>query len=245
LSAPGDAAAVRWPAPVLVGTLLGSLVAGRLESGLACVGLAALAAAAAGAQAPSLPWWRPLAIGFAIAIGLNLVLTPGTSWGWRLPFGLVATREGLAAGALLSLRVLGAAVSVHGLRAAWPGERAADEIARVLRPLERVKVPVREAHAMVGLALRFVPLLGDEARRIARIQDLRAGSPPRGPVAWLERRRAAAVPMLVSTLERAERVGLALEARHYRLRPIPDGEGWGAGAWVGLAIAGGALLWRS
>jgi energy-coupling factor transporter transmembrane protein EcfT len=48
------------------------------------------------------------------------------------------------------------------------------------------------------------------------VQDLRAGRPPRGAREWWQRRRAAAVPTLVSSLERAERVALALEARGYR-----------------------------
>src|SRR5206468_12197591 len=111
--------------------------------------------------------------------------------------------------------------------AAWPGERAADAVARLLGPLERLRVPVREARAMLGLSLRFAPLLQAEARRIARVQDLRAGRPPRGAGEWLTRRRAATVPLMVGALERAERVALALEARHYRLRPPGAVAGWG------------------
>ena len=111
---------------------------------------------------------------------------------------------------------------------------------------------------MLGLALRFAPLLQTESRRIARVQDLRAGRPPRGPREWLQRRRAATVPFMVGTLERAERVALALEARHYRVRPPGAAVGWedagrpaharaGGPGWVllGGALAAFALLWRS
>jgi energy-coupling factor transport system permease protein len=137
--------------------------------------------------------------------------------------------------------------SLQGLRAAWPGERAADQMARWLAPLERVRIPVRDLRTVVGLALKFAPLMGSEGRRIARVQDLRAGRPPRGAAEWWQRRRAAAVPTLVSSLERAERVALALEARGYRSRPLDLAKdrahptGWGV---VGVAVAGVALLWR-
>jgi hypothetical protein len=67
---------------------------------------------------------------------------------------------------------------------------------------------------------------------------------------------------MVGALERAERVALALEARHYRVRPPGAAVGWedagrppsserpartGGHAWVllGGLLAAVALLWRS
>jgi len=245
--------------PLLVGALLGSLVAGRLETAILCLAAALATAVAAGAEPPPRRWFVTLATGAAIGWGLNLYLTPGVPLAsWPPIGGRQATREGLSLGLLLTLRVAGACAALQGLRAAWPGERAADAAARVLRPLERLRVPVREARAMLALALRFAPLLRTESRRIARIQDLRAGRPPRGPREWLQRRRAATVPFMVGTLERAERVALALEARHYRLRSPGAGVGWedaqrrdgarrGGFAWalLGGSLAAFALLWRS
>jgi energy-coupling factor transport system permease protein len=120
-------------------------------------------------------------------------------------------------------------------------------LASGLAPLERLKIPVRDLRTVVGLALRFAPLMAGEAQRIARVQDLRAGRPPRGTKEWWQRRRAASVPTLVGSLERAERVALAMEARGYRSRPLDPGAGpWHPTGWglVGLAVAGVALLWR-
>jgi len=242
--------------PVLVGALLGSLVAGRIETSVLCLIVGLIAAAVAGALPPSRRWFTTLATGAAIGWALNLYLTPGTALAsWPVLGGRPATREGLLLGLLLTLRVAGACAALQGLRAAWPGERAADAAARLLAPLERLRVPVREARAMLGLALRFAPLLQSESRRIARVQDLRAGRPPRGAREWFQRRRAATVPLMVGALERAERVALALEARHYRLRAPGAAAGWGdaprpgAGgrAWTlaGGSLAAVALLWRA
>jgi energy-coupling factor transporter transmembrane protein EcfT len=247
------------PAPVrggaawlLLGAMAGSLVAARFETAVACLLAAVLAGAAAGAPRPSGRWLWIVASGAALAWALNLFLIQGHplavpgSAAWPLP--LHPTREGLALGGLVALRLAGAAAALHGLRTAWPGERAADQIARLFRPLEPLGVPVTASRAMVGLALRFAPLLADEGRRIARLQDLRAGRAPRGMSEWLERRRAATVPTLVNSLERAEQVALALEARHYRLRPVAAAAGGQTGTWgwaaAGGTLAGVALLWR-
>ena len=98
---------------------------------------------------------------------------------------------------------------------------------------------------MAALALRFVPLLAVEARRIAGLQNLRAGRRPRGLSEWLKRRQAAFVPTLVAALERADRVALALEARHFRARSVPPAPVRSrAGALFGLGLALVALLWR-
>src|SRR5262249_21913635 len=92
--------------------------------------------------------------------------------------------------------------------------------------------------------LRSAPLGADGASRIAALQDHRAGGPPRSRAQWALRRRALVVPLLVCTLERAERVALAMEARHYRVRPVnPIRRSW-AGEVCGWSVAAAALVWR-
>jgi energy-coupling factor transport system permease protein len=181
---------------------------------------------------------------------LNLYLTPGVPISGPELVGKLPTQEGLRLGTLLVVRLAGALASVQGLRAVWTAEAAVDQAARWLRPVGRLGLPVGEARTMLALALRFVPLLRDESVRIAKVQNLRAGRPPRGVQEWLQRRRAAVVPTLVGALERAERVALALEARHYRMRPTspvslgsgpPSGLAWKLG---GVTLAGVALMWR-
>jgi energy-coupling factor transport system permease protein len=232
-------------APLLLGALVGALVAGRWETGLVCLMVAALAAWRVQAPRISGRWWRVVLVSVVLAFVLNLYLDPGRALPGPRIGRWAPTAEGARLGLLFALRLTGAAVALHGLRAAWPGERAADEIARRMMPLEKLRVPVRDARAMVGLAVRFAPLLADEAERIARLQTLRAGRAPRTVFEWLERKRAVTVPVFVHALERAEQVALALEARHYRTRPLPPGtpSGWG---WrgAGLVLAGASLVWR-
>jgi energy-coupling factor transporter transmembrane protein EcfT len=235
----------RRAAPVLLGALVGALIAGRAGAALLCLGVGVAAAGAARAPWPRAAWWRVLAIGGLVSVALNAYLLPGAALGGPAILGHLPSREGAWQGLLLALRIAGAAVALHGLGAAWPGERAADEIAARLRPLERLRVPVRRSRAVLGLALRFAPLLRDEYRRVAAIQRLRAGGAPRGLGDRLARMRSVVIPGLVGSLERADQVALALEARHYRLRepePTPSA-GW---AWqgAGWALVGAGLLWR-
>jgi energy-coupling factor transporter transmembrane protein EcfT len=232
-------------AAVLLGALVGAMVAGRIATAMTCAAAALVAGLFVRAPRPRRRWLLTLASSMAVAVALNLYLVPGRALPGPVLFGRAPSDAGLRDGALFALRILGAMIALRGLAAAWPGERAADEIARGLRPLERLRVPVREARVMIGLALRFTPLLRDEARRIAALQDLRAGRPPRGAREWWRRRRAVMVPVMVSALERADRVALALEARHYRLRPLPAAGRAHPGAVLGgAALAGVALLWR-
>lgn len=233
-------------APLLLGALAGALVAGRLATAAGCLALAVACGAIAGARWPRASTLRLVGFGMTVAVVLNVLLVRGRPLG-ALPHASV---EGLGLGLLLALRLAGAAAAVHGLAAAWPGERAADELARLLAPLERVRVPVREARAVLGLALRFAPLLAREGTRLARVQELRAGRPARGLRERFTRRRAVAIPWMVNALERAERVSLALDARHHRLRgvaaPAPRAGRPArlAGAFAGLAVAMTSLLWR-
>jgi energy-coupling factor transport system permease protein len=232
-------------APLLFGALAGALVAGRLETAAACVFVAVLCTGVAGGGWPKAAWFRLLAIGAAFSIALNLYLNPGAPLPLPAIFGLHATREGLVNGILLVLRMTGAGIALHGLAALWPGERAADEIAGLIAPLERFGVPVRRARATLSLALRFAPLVTDEFQRVAKVQALRAGRRPRGAAEWIRLQRAAVVPAMIGSLERADRVALALEARHYRLRPVTRGprSPWIATA-AGVALVAVGLIWR-
>jgi energy-coupling factor transporter transmembrane protein EcfT len=233
-------------APILLGAMVGALVAGRLEMGALCLLVALCAGSIAGARPPSRAWLGLLAWGALFSIALNLYLNPGEPLPLPTLFGRHATREGLMNGVLLVMRMTGATLAVYGLMALWPGERAADEIAGLLAPFERLHVPVRRARAVLSLALRFAPLVTDEFRRVAQVQALRAGRPPRAGREWVQRQRATIVPAVIGSLERADRVALALEARHYRLRPVfrgPRSPWIVSGAGVALAVA--ALVWRA
>jgi energy-coupling factor transporter transmembrane protein EcfT len=76
---------------------------------------------------------------------------------------------------------------------------------------------------MVSVALRFVPVMFEEAERIRAVRMLRGGLGS-GPVERVRSLVALIVPLIDSALRRSVGLGYALEARCYGYRlPRPEG----------------------
>ncbi len=89
----------------------------------------------------------------------------------------------------------------------------------LLRPLNRLGLPGHEIALVGAVALRFVPILGEELESIAKAQDARSvgdGKRGRWQLAQNARRVAALiVPLFVDAYRRAEELVLAMRARCY------------------------------
>lgn len=89
----------------------------------------------------------------------------------------------------------------------------------LLRPLNRLGLPGHEIALVGAVALRFVPILGEELESIVKAQDARSvGDNNRGKwkLAQNARRVAALiVPLFVDAYRRAEELILAMRARCY------------------------------
>ena len=87
----------------------------------------------------------------------------------------------------------------------------------MLQPFARFGMPAHEIAMMTSIALRFIPLLMDEARGIRNAQASRGA--PFETDGFLERARAYTsilVPLFVSAFDHAEDLATAMEARCYR-----------------------------
>ncbi|MGE5140691.1 MAG: energy-coupling factor transporter transmembrane component T family protein [Rudaea sp.] len=89
----------------------------------------------------------------------------------------------------------------------------------LLDPLKRIGLPVHEFALTMTIALRFVPIIAEEAERLVKAQasrgaDLATGSRFR----FIQQTRKLiplVVPLFISALERAEELIVAMEARGY------------------------------
>ena len=92
-----------------------------------------------------------------------------------------------------------------------------DAIEKLLKPLEKIKVPVHDFAMMMSLALRFIPILLEEANRIINAQSARGADFEEGRL-WQRMRAMVSilVPLLVSATRRAYELANAMEARCYR-----------------------------
>lgn len=213
-------------------------------------GLAAWTAALAGAAAAArmrpamlVRALRPAAIVLAFALFANLISCDGRATvALAGPVGLnpAGGLRGLAAALRIAL-LLGFSLVVASSTTAT---QISDACMRLLRPCRRVGVPVAQLGCVLSLALRFIPLTGEEVMRIHTAQRARGvrfdsgGLAARGR-AWV----AVLAPMVVGLLRRADRLGEAMAARCYPEgpdAPLVAPHALEPREW--LLLAGGVLL---
>lgn len=91
-----------------------------------------------------------------------------------------------------------------------------DGLERLLRPLQNWRVPVHELAFITTLALRFVPVIMDEAERIQRAQLSRGADFSGSLLRRVQSLLPLLVPLFVATFHRADDLAIAMEARGYR-----------------------------
>jgi energy-coupling factor transport system permease protein len=88
----------------------------------------------------------------------------------------------------------------------------------LLRPLERLHLPVYDFVMMVQVTLRFLPLLAQTAERIAKSQAARGAdwdSKKGNLLARMRRIIPLLIPLFLASLRRSEQMALAMDARAY------------------------------
>lgn len=167
-----------------------------------------------------------------------LRLLPAEVFPFGTPPGLYLYREGLLHGAVQSLRFSVVILLGAGLL----GRYATDELTAGLRGL-RVPEPVC---FLFSMALRFLPLLMEEARATWHAQHFRGFRLRRvfaranGPLAAI---RALAFPLLAAQVRKSDEVSAALLSRGFS----PGDGGWQrppslSGRERALCLTGGALV---
>ncbi|GGE20747.1 energy-coupling factor transporter transmembrane protein EcfT [Marinithermofilum abyssi] len=92
-----------------------------------------------------------------------------------------------------------------------------DGLERLLKPLEKLRVPAHELALMMSIALRFLPALWEETEKIIKAQQARGADFETGNL--FQRAKSyipVIIPLFVSAFRRAEELALAMEARCYR-----------------------------
>ena len=157
---------------------------------------------------------RPVWIILAITLALNLFLTSGTViWSAGI---FTITQEGaeLAArnGVRFCMLIMGASIMTY---TTTPGMLTAG-LEKLMMPLSRLGVPVSDAAMTMSIALRFIPILMDEADRIMQAQKARgADFESGGLIRRLKALFPLLVPLFVSAFRRAGDLALAMDARCY------------------------------
>ena len=151
---------------------------------------------------------------------LQALLGPGGlehPWFTFGPIRLSATS--VVDGARILLRFPALILTITLFSACTATTEAVRGLDRLLHPLARIGLPVQDFVLMVQVSLRFLPLLAREAERIVKSQASRGAEWGTGRVGVLRRVRQTLpilVPLFPVSLQRAENLALAMEARGYQ-----------------------------
>jgi len=152
------------------------------------------------------------------------------------------SREGLSLSIKMILRLILLVSGTSLLTFSTSPLAMTDGLEKLMNPLKRIGVPVHEIAMMMAIALRFMPVIVEEAEKLIKTQSSRFATFNTGSL-W---QRAThhlplIVPLFVGVIKRGDALATAMESRCYRggggrtrIRPL---------AFSGADIAcGGAML---
>ena len=149
------------------------------------------------------------------SVAFNLFLTPGETlvqvWIIRI------TREGLLQAGYMAVRLIYLIMGSSLMTFTTTPNSLTDGLEKGLGFLKVFRVPVHEIAMTMSIALRFIPLLTEEADKIMKAQMARGADFESGSL--LQRIKALIpllVPLFISAFRRASDLAMAMEARCYR-----------------------------
>ncbi len=150
-----------------------------------------------------------------ITVVFNLFLTPGDPLFsiWKLTI----TKQGARTAVFLAIRLSFLIIGSSIMTLTTTPNQLTDGLERMLKPLNRVKVPVHEIAMMMSIALRFIPILMEETDKIMKAQIARGADFESGNL--IKKAKSLVpllVPLFISAFRRANDLAMAMEARCYR-----------------------------
>lgn len=158
---------------------------------------------------------RPLAFIIVISMLLNLFTTPGeplvSLWVLKI------SKEGIYNAIYVGIRIVYLVIGSSIMTYTTTPTKLTDGIEKMFGWLNKIKIPVHDIAMMMGIALRFIPILTDELNRIMDAQKARgAHFDSNNLVKKAKSMVPILVPLFVSAIRRANDLSMAMEARCYR-----------------------------
>lgn len=158
---------------------------------------------------------RPILILLLFTVSFNVFLTKGeTLVHWWI---FTITKEGLYRGGFMGLRLILLVLGSSIMTFTTTPNQLTDGIESLLKPLNLFRVPVHDLAMMMSIALRFIPILMEEADKIIKAQQARGADFESGNM--INRAKSMLpifIPLIVSAFHRAFELAQAMEARCYR-----------------------------
>ena len=158
---------------------------------------------------------KPIMFMLIFTAALNLFWTPGEvvlvkAWVFTI------TLEGVKRSVFMALRLTFLIIGSSLMTLTTTPNQLTDALEKLLKPLNKIKVPVHEIAMMMSIALRFIPILVDETDKIMKAQMARGADFESGNV--IQRIKAMLpilIPLFISAARRANDLALAMDARCY------------------------------
>ena len=157
---------------------------------------------------------KPLFFIFILTVAFNLFLVPGkvVVQIWILKITEEGIRQAIKIGIRLIYLVMGSSV----MTLTTTPNQLTDGLEKLMRPLNKIKVPVHEIAMMMSIALRFIPILMEETDKIMKAQIARGAYFESGNLIKKAKNLIPLlVPLFISAFRRADDLAMAMEARCY------------------------------
>ncbi len=158
---------------------------------------------------------KPILVLLCITVFFNLVFTQGEDvmasfWIFRI------TANGVNTAFYMAIRLIYLILGSSLMTFTTTPNQLTDGLESVMRPLNKIHVPVHEIAMMMSIALRFIPILMEETDKIMKAQIARGADLDSGNI--IQKTKAMIpilVPLFVSAFRRANDLAMAMEARCY------------------------------
>lgn len=130
---------------------------------------------------------------------------------------ITITEGGLRTAVYMAVRLIYLIIGSSLMTFTTTPNELTDGLEALLRPLNKIHVPVHEIAMIMSIALRFIPILLEETDKIMKAQLARGADFESGNI--IQRAKSMIpilVPLFVSAFRRANDLAMAMEARCYR-----------------------------
>ena len=158
---------------------------------------------------------KPIAVILIITFIINMFMYPGTILVSAGP--LKITEQGVRQAFFMAFRLLMLVFGTSLLTYTTKPMQLTDGFESLLSPLSRFGFPAHEIAIMMSIALRFIPMLIQEADKIMKAQQARGADFESGNL--IQRMKSLIpllIPLFIGAFRIAQDLAMAIEARCYR-----------------------------
>lgn len=172
---------------------------------------------------PVEPAWRAIrrALPFIIILAILQIFFSTHGEGetalWTF-WGLDITQKDLRQALLLILRFFILIAHLNALVMSISTAQISAALYHLFKPLEKIGFPANDITMVVQITLRFLPLVAQIAEKTAKAQASRGGDWEQkgfNPIRQAKRVMPLIVPLLITSLQRAETMAVAMESRGF------------------------------